>query len=105
MNTETQVVTKMNLVELTALVLELQNKVTALEASTQPKRNEAQREMTDDDARRIMNGDLKDAKHKEAGEKLNLSYGQVYSCRLGFTFKHIHKELAAIAGYKNSWMK
>ena len=100
----TQSVTKMNLVELTALVLELQNKVTALEAASQPKRNEAQREMTDDDAFRIMNGDLAQAKHKEAGEKLNLSYGQVYSCRLGFTFKHVHKALAA-QGYKNPWMK
>ncbi len=62
-------------------------------------------EMTDEDARRIMNSDLKVLKHKEAGEKLNLSYGQIYSCRRGFTFKHIHKELAAIAGYKNAWMK
>lgn len=102
MSTETNV-TKMNLVELTALVIDLQARIVALE--TPKATNSSQREMTDDDARRIMNGDLKDAKHKEAGEKLNLSYGQVYSCRLGFTFKHIHKELAAVAGYKNSWMK
>lgn len=102
MSTETNV-TKMNLVELTALVIDLQARIVTLE--TPKATNSSQREMTDDDARRIMNGDLKDAKHKEAGEKLNLSYGQVYSCRLGFTFKHIHKELAAITGYKNSWMK
>jgi len=64
-----------------------------------------QREMTDDDARNIMNGDLKAAKHKDAGEKLNLSYGQIYSCRLGYTFKAIHKELSLVAGYKNAWVK
>ena len=96
-------VTKMNIAELTALVLELQARIVVLE--TPKVTNVSQREMTDDDARRILNGDLKDTKHKEAGEKLNLSYGQIYSCRLGYTFKAIHKELNAIAGYKNSWIK
>lgn len=101
---ETQVeVKKMNLVELTALVLELQARIVTLE--TPKTTNSSAREMTDDDARRIMNGDLANLKHKEAAEKLNLSYGQIYSCRLGFTFKHIHKELSAIAGYKNAWVK
>lgn len=53
------------------------------------------REMTDDDARRIMGtGDLANESHKSTAEKLGLSYAQVYSCRKGFTFKHIHKELA-----------
>ena len=103
MSTETNV-TKMSLVELTALVIELQARIVVLE-TPKPATNASQREMTDDDARRIMNGDLASLKHKEAGEKLNLSYGQIYSCRLGFTFKHIHKELAAVAGYKNAWMK
>lgn len=54
----------------------------------------SEREMTDDDARRIMIGDLKSLSHKEAGEKLNLSYAQIYSCRKCFTFKHIHREIA-----------
>jgi hypothetical protein len=102
MTTETQV-TKLSIAELTALVLELQARIVALE--TPKATNTSQREMTDDDARRILNGDLKDMKHKEAGEKLGLSYGQIYSCRLGYTFKAIHKELGAIAGYKNSWIK
>jgi len=102
MTTETNV-TKMNLAELTALVLELQQRVIALE--TPKATNTSQREMTDDDARRILNGDLKDTKHKEAGEKLGLSYGQIYSCRLGYTFKAIHKELSQVQGYKNSWIK
>ena len=102
MNTETQV--KMSLAELTTLVMTLQARITVLE-TPKPSSNTSQREMTDEDARRILNGDLKDSKHKEAGEKLNLSYGQIYSCRLGFTFKSIHKELSLIQGYKNSWMK
>lgn len=96
-------ITKLSLAELTSLVLELQARIVALE-TPKPSNNVSQREMTDDDARRIMSGDLKDAKHKEAGEKLGLSYGQIYSCRLGYTFKHIHKELATVAGYKNTWM-
>lgn len=100
MTTET---TKMSVAELTALVLELQARIVVLE--TPKATNTSQREMTDDDARRILNGDLKDMKHKEAGEKLNLSYGQIYSCRLGYTFKAIHKELSQVQGYKNSWMK
>lgn len=104
-------VTKLSLVELTTMVFELQAKVDELQArivvleTPKPSNNVSQREMTDDDARRIMAGDLKDTKHKEAGEKLGLSYGQIYSCRLGYTFKAIHKELAAVAGYKNPWMK
>lgn len=94
---------KMSVTELTALVLELQARITVLE--TPKTGNTSLREMTDDDARRIMNGDLKDLKHKEAGEKLSLSYGQIYSCRLGYTFKTIHKELSQISGYKNPWIK
>jgi hypothetical protein len=102
MNTE---VKKFTLAELTTMVQELQVRIVALEAAATSKNNTSQREMTDDDARRILNGDLAQTKHKEAGEKLGLSYGQIYSCRLGFTFKAIHKELNAIAGYKNPWMK
>lgn len=101
MTTET---TKMGLADLTALVIELQARIVALE-TPKPSTNASQREMTDDDARRIMNGDLAQTKHKEAAEKLNLSYGQIYSCRLGYTFKAIHKELALVAGYKNTWVK
>ena len=97
-------IVKMSIAELTALVLELQARVVVLE-TPKTTTNVSQREMTDDDARRILNGDLKDVKHKDAGEKLNLSYGQIYSCRLGYTFKAVHKELSLIAGYKNSWIK
>lgn len=50
------------------------------------------REMTEDDARRILLGDMKDVAHKKAAEELGLSYGQVYSARKGFTFKGVYKE-------------
>jgi hypothetical protein len=53
----------------------------------------SEREMTDDDARSIMFGENKDLSHKAAAEKMNLSYAQVYSCRKGFTFKQIHREM------------
>ena len=62
------------------------------------------REMTDDDARRVLNGDLAETNHKAAAETLGLSYGQVYSCRGEYTFKHIHKDLRA-TGWKNRWVK
>ena len=52
----------------------------------------AERTMTDDDARRVIFGNLKNASHKTAAETLGLSYGQIYSARKGFTFKPIHKE-------------
>lgn len=55
----------------------------------------SERTMTDEDARRVIFGDLKDASHKAAAEKLELSYGQIYSARKGFTFKPIHKEAEA----------
>lgn len=55
----------------------------------------AERTMTDEDARRVIFGDLKDASHKSAAETLGLSYGQIYSARKGFTFKPIHKEAAS----------
>lgn len=99
---ETSQVTKMSLAELQALVLSLQARIEKLETPA-PKAEPT--EMTDDHARRIMTGDLKDKKHKDAAEALGLTYGQVYSCRLEYTFKHIHKELRSTAGYKNPWVK
>lgn len=51
------------------------------------------REMTDDDARKVVLGELKDVSHKDAANTLGLSYGQIYSARKGFTFKSIYKEL------------
>ena len=53
---------------------------------------ESTREMTEDDARRILLGDLTSKNHKDAAKELGLSYGQVYSARKGFTFKSVYKE-------------
>ena len=53
---------------------------------------ESTREMTEDDARRLLLGDLAAKNHKDAANELGLSYGQVYSSRKGFTFKGIYKE-------------
>lgn len=53
--------------------------------------------MSEDDARRVMLGDLKDSSHKEAAELLGLSYGQIYSARKGFTFKPVYKEMTSAA--------
>lgn len=63
---------------------------------------QSQREMTDEDARAVL-GELANLKHNEAADKLGLSYGQVYSARLGYTFKHIRKELTD-AQVKNQWL-
>ena len=53
----------------------------------------SERKMTEDDAKRIMLGDMKDKSHNECAEALNLSYGQIYSARKGFTFKPIYQEM------------
>lgn len=49
----------------------------------------SERSMTDTDAKRVMYGDLKDQSHGNAAKVLGLSYGQVYSARGGYTFKHV----------------
>lgn len=71
--------------------------IAALNAQSAPRDRgpKAERTMTDDDARRVIFGDLKDSSHKVAAETLGLSYGQIYSARKGFTFKPIHKEAEA----------
>jgi len=100
----------LNLKELNELVVTLVAKleeqriqIAELTKRTEPKVT-ATKEMSDDDARRVLTGDLAAKKHKEAAEVLGLTYGQVYSCRLEFTFKNIHKEMKD-AGVKNAWVK
>lgn len=102
--TQVEAVRSMTNKEMVVAIIALQAKVVELEAKLVPARNESQREMTDDDARRILTGDLADKKHKDAASALGLSYGQVYSCRLEFTFKHIHKEMKD-AGKVNPFVK
>lgn len=95
--------TQVKIDELVATIAKLEERIAKLEESTKPK-NTSQREMTDDDARKILTGELAQVKHKDAAEQLGLSYGQIYSCRLEFTFKHIHKEMRD-ANVANPWKK
>ena len=107
MSTEIKTMSAKELTEavaaLTATVADLQKKVEELQSS-KTKSTASTRDMTDDDARRILTGDLATKSHKDAASELGLSYGQIYSCRLEFTFKNIHKEMKA-AGTKNAWVK
>lgn len=82
-------------------IADLQTRIEALE--TVPKQQpKEQKEMSDADALAILTGEFASLKHNEAAQKLGLSYGQVYSCRLEYTFRHIHKDLVT-KGFKNPW--
>lgn len=78
------------------IIAKLNEVIEVLNTTKVPKERdrgpESQREMVEDDARRILLGDMKDKAHKAAAEELGLSYGQVYSARKGFTFKGVYKE-------------
>lgn len=89
---------------LNATVEALNARIEKLEKQLEARSTKSEREMTADDARRCMGGDLADKKHKEAAEALGLTYGQVYSARLGFTFKNVAKELKE-QGVKSAWVK
>lgn len=87
--------------DLTARIEKLETLVLARNASAATKRN-----MTDEDALRVLTGDLRETSHKDAAEKIGLTYAQVYSCRLEFTFKHVHKDLRDnVKDWKNPWSK
>jgi len=83
---------KMTMAKLEEMVRSLTARVEELETKRGPK---SSREMTEADAKRILCGDMAKMSHKVAAEKLGLSYGQVYSCRGGYTFRKIHDELRA----------
>jgi hypothetical protein len=88
---------KLTLVSLESALLakieSLEARIDELESKpTRDRGPDSQHAMSDDDARRIIYGDMKNVSHKKAAEKLGLSYGQVYSARNGFTFKKINKE-------------
>ena len=63
------------------------------------------RNMTDADALSVLTGDHKDEPHKIAAEKIGLTYAQVYSCRMEYTFKHVHHELRKNPEWKSPWKK
>lgn len=84
---------------LSAVVEDLSTKIEGRNKSAPVKRN-----MTDADALRVLNGDMAGLNHKEAADAMGLTYAQVYSCRGGFTFKHVIHELER-KGWKNTWEK
>lgn len=90
--------------QLQQLITDLTARIEALEQQVTKSSSSSQKEMTDEHARNILIGECKDLKHNEAAQKLGLSYGQVYSCRLEYTFRHIHKELVT-KGFVNQWKK
>jgi len=87
MNAKTE---KVTLESLAARLTELEEKVAKIKVRDRGPKSE--RAMTDEDAFRVKFGDLKGLGHKDAAKELNLSYGQVYSCRGGYTFNHVTKE-------------
>jgi hypothetical protein len=80
--------------ELSAKVLTLESTVESLEekiskVKVRDRGPKSTRDMSEDDAVRVISGDLKDMSHKVAANELGLSYGQVYSARGGYTFRHL----------------
>lgn len=100
--TQTEAIRSMTNKEMVIAIMALQAQVAELTAKQPAKANE--KEMTDSDARSVLTGDHASKKHKEAASALGLTYGQVYSCRLGYTFKTIHKEVF-VGEVKNPWIK
>lgn len=86
-----------NLKEAEARIVALEESVAALirlveDLKPRDRGPKSTRVMTDEDARRVIYGDLMDTPHKQAAAELGLSYGQIYSARGTYTFKHINDE-------------
>ena len=83
--------------ELMDRVAELESRLMVLEENTSNKARSVKSEnsMTEEHAFRVKFGDLKGLKHGKAAEALGLSYGQVFSCRGGYTFKQVNKDWVA----------
>ena len=64
-------------------------RIEALESRNRGPKSE--RAMTEADAHMVKFGQMRDLAHREAAEKLGLSYGQIYSARGGYTFKDVTK--------------
>ncbi len=84
----------MKMEELVKAVADLTAKVEAFEgklaeSATRDRGPKSEKEMSEADAFAVKFGIHKDAKHKAAAEALGLSYGQVFSCRGGYTFKQV----------------
>jgi hypothetical protein len=100
-----RVVDEMTREELEGRVCELWDLVDGLELEVASLRTEfddlkksvsfkprSQRAMTEEDARRVVLGDMASKPSKQAAVLMGLSYGQVYSARNGYTFKEVYDE-------------
>jgi hypothetical protein len=90
---------EMRICALEATVARLVALVDGRNKSAPTKRN-----MRDEDALAVLTGEFKGLDHKAAAAAIGLTYAQVYSCRLGFTFKHVHKELRQ-QGWVTPWKR
>lgn len=87
-----ELVHKVNEIIAALNLLSTQQPVAPKQGAVRDRGPVSDRTMTDDDARKVMLGELADVPHKKAAEQLGLSYGQIYSARKGFTFKAIYQE-------------
>jgi len=100
----------MNHEELEKVVMDLRERVRVLEDQAHSRvinKNRSSaliREMTRDDALRVLNGDLKDLDHRDAAQVIGLTYAQIYSCRMAYTFKPVHRVLEN-SGWKPKWRR
>lgn len=94
-SSQKEIVHKVNEVIAALNLLSVQQPKPSSNGATRDRGPVSERTMTDDDARKVMLGDLVSSSHKDAAGKLGLSYGQIYSARKGFTFKSIYKEAIA----------
>jgi hypothetical protein len=90
-NLEDKLTMKILAEKINEIVVHLQSSTAT--TTTRDRGPKSENDMTEDDARRIQLGDLKDISHKDAALQLGLSYGQIYSARKGFTFKNVYKEV------------
>jgi cell division septum initiation protein DivIVA len=96
--------------ELEKIVMDLKERVRVLEEQAHSKiinKNRSSallREMTKEDAMKVLNGDLKDLDHRDAATQIGLTYAQVYSCRMAYTFKPIHRLLEQ-SGWSSPWKR
>ena len=76
----------------------------AQRAAGKNRSSASKREMTNEDAEQCLTGDTGGLGHKSAAEAMGLTYAQVYSCRLGYTFKGVHKRLReSRPDFVNKW--
>lgn len=92
------------LADVISAVEALQKQVDALQSVIDGKQPgpKTERPMTAQDAFDVKFGQYKGLNHKEAAQKCGLSYGQVFSCRGNYTFKHVRADWTPDAAKKGA---